>query len=87
MVNMQTWLYFDIHVPIKAIILSSVYLSVYEKHSRFNYVNEIYLNFEIIQLHAKITHHETKKCEPNGMSLDFDIRLYSFDAIKDLLMA
>ena len=50
-------------------------------------MNEIYLNFEIIQLHAKITHHETKKCEPNGMSLDFDIRLYSFDAIKDLLMA
>lgn len=84
MVNMQTWLYFDIHVPIKAIILSSVYLSVYE---RLKYMNEIYLDFEIIQLHAKITHHETKKCEPNGMSLDFDIRLYSFDAIKDLLMA
>ena len=84
MVNMQTWLYFDIHVPIKAIILSSVYLSVYE---RLKYMNEIYLDFEIIQLHAKITHHETKKCGPNGMSLDFDIRLYSFDAIKDLLMA
>ena len=86
MENMQTWLYFDIHVPIKAMKLSSVYLSVYEK-SRLNYMNEIYLNFEIIQLHAKITHRETKKCEPNGMSLDFDIRLYSFDAIKDLLMA
>ena len=84
MENMQTWLYFDIHVPIKAIILSLVYLSVYE---RLKYMNEIYLDFEIIQLHAKITHHETKKCEPNGMSLHFDIRLYSFDAIKDLLMA
>lgn len=50
-------------------------------------MNEIYLDLEIIKLHATITHHETKKCEPNGMSLHFDIRLYSFDAIKDLLMA
>ena len=80
MVNMQTWLYSDIHVPIKGMKLSLIYLSVYEK-----YMNEIYLDLEIIKLHA--THHETKKCEPNGMSLHFDIRLYSFDAIKDLLMA
>ena len=50
-------------------------------------MNEICLDLEIIKLHATITHHETKKCGPNGMSLDFDIRLYSFDAIKDLLMA
>ena len=84
MVNMQTWLYFDIHVPIEGMKLSSVYLSVYE---RLKYMNKIYFDLEIIKLHATITHHETKKCGPNGMSLDFDIRLYSFDAIKDLLMA
>ena len=43
MVNMQTWLYSDIHVPIKGMKLSLIYLSVYEK-SRLKYMNEIYLD-------------------------------------------